>query len=423
MDSNRTTRALRAAVGALGLAAAFALGCAAPAGVPEKSAEVFPVRVGLDRVAAGEVAALRGKRLGLLAHAASVTLDGRHAIQVFREQGLDLVRLFGPEHGLRGRAAAGERVGDDVDAATGLPIVSLYGAHTQPSTEDLAGLDALVVDLQDAGVRFYTYASTMLLALETAAASGVEVIVLDRPNPLGGARVAGLARGPEGSVPTSLVNRAPGPLIHGLTLGEMARYANARRERPARLEVIGMIGWKRAMTWQATGRPWVAPSPNLRSAAAALAYPGIALLEATNVSEGRGTETPFLVFGAPWLDTTRMAIEAPGFRLAPVRFTPRSSAAAPNPKYRDLECRGFAVEIADPEVAEPFRLGVSLLLALGQQPEFELLRSGETLDRLTGSTELRRLLAPPGTLEDVLRAEASAAAAWRRATAPVLLYP
>ncbi len=416
------SRHLGGAIAAVGLAAALTLGCAAPSGIEEQAAPVFPVRVGLDRVAAGEVGGLRGKRLGLLAHGASVTLDGKHAVQVFREQGLDLVRLFGPEHGLRGLAAAGEKVEDGVDAATGLPVVSLYGARSKPAPEDLAGLDALVVDLQDAGVRFYTYSSTMLLCLEAAAETGIELVVLDRPNPLGGERVAGPERGPARPEPPSLVDMAPGPLIHGLTMGEIARYANARRDRPARLRVIAMRGWRRAMIWHGTGRSWVPPSPNLRSADAAIAYPGVALLEATNVSEGRGTATPFLVFGAPWLDSARLSIEVPGFRLAPIRFTPRASAAAPSPKHVDVECEGFAVAIEDPGIADPYRLGVALLLALQRQRGFEWLRGGEALDRLTGSTDLRQALRALSSLEEILATRAEAPATWREATRPLLLY-
>lgn len=272
------------------------------------------VRVGLERVAAGETQALAGKRLGLIVHAASVTADGRHAGEVLRERGLNVVRLFSPEHGLRGQAAAGESVAEDRDPVSGLPVVSLFGERRKPTPADLAGLDALVFDLQDAGVRFYTYASTLILALEAAADAGLDFIVLDRPNPLGGERIEGPISAPRNVVPASFLNLAPGPLVHGLTLGEMARYVNAHRERPARLTVVPMTGWTRRMTWADTGRPWVPPSPNLRSAEAALAYPGTALLEATNVSEGRGTESPFLLLGAPWLQNSG-AVSVPGLRV------------------------------------------------------------------------------------------------------------
>lgn len=390
----------------------------ADAPAPSRRAASPPVRVGLDRVAAGETAALAGKRLGLLAHAASVTLDGRHAIDVLRDRGLDLVRLFAPEHGLQSRAAAGEPVPGGTDGATGLPVVSFYGTDSRPRPEDFAGLDALVIDLQDAGVRFYTYSSTMLLALEAAAEAGLELVVLDRPNPLGGLRVAGPQRLPPESFPESLVSRAPGPLLHGLTLGEMARFANARRARPARLTVVPMLGWRRGMTWHETGRPWVAPSPNLRSADAALAYPGVALLEATNVSEGRGTVAPFLRLGAPWLDPAKVRVEAPGFRLVPTRFTPHGSPAAPDPKHREVECAGFAVEVVDPASADPYALGIALLRELSRQPGFAWTRDGAALAWLLGGTGPAELLENATKLGE----RGSGARRWLAERAPALLY-
>ncbi|MCJ7755221.1 MAG: serine hydrolase, partial [Thermoanaerobaculales bacterium] len=203
------------------------------------------VRVGLDRVAAGEDHGLQGKRLGLIVHAASVTFDGRHAIDAMRDANLDVVRIFTPEHGLQSRAAAGEIVDSGTDPESGLPVVSLYGDHRKPSAEDLEGLDALVFDLQGGGVRFYTYVSTMMLALEAAAEAGIEFVVLDRPNPLGGDRIEGPVSAPRDVVPESFVNMAPGPMVHGLTLGEMARFVNQGLETPARLTVVTMEGWER----------------------------------------------------------------------------------------------------------------------------------------------------------------------------------
>lgn len=407
------------------LCAALLLGACAPRtpGPSSGGRAPFPVEVGLDRVAAGEVPELEGRRLGLVSHAASRTLDGRGAVAVLRGRGLDLVRLFGPEHGRRSQAAAGEEVPDEVDPESGLPVVSLYaGGHDRPTPEDLAGLDAVVVDLQDAGVRFYTYVATMLRCLDAAAESGVEIFVLDRPNPLGGNRMSGPFRGPEGEVRSSLVNLAPGPLIHGLTIGEMARWANARRERPARLTVVPMRGWRREMTWDDTGRRWTPPSPNLRSADAALAYPGIALLEASNVSEGRGTSAPFLRFGAPWLETARLRFEVPGFLLTPTRFTPEASPAAPEPKYLGEPCAGLAVEVADRRAADPFGLGVAVILALRRQPGFEWRRGGEALDWLVGTKSLRRALETARSVEEVIALDGARRAAWRRDVGPFLLY-
>jgi uncharacterized protein YbbC (DUF1343 family) len=380
------------------------------------------VEVGLERVVAERGAPLRGRRVGLLGHSASVTADGRHAIDALRGVGIDVVRLFSPEHGLGGRAAAGENIPGGFDAESGLPVVSLYGEKTKPTAEDLRGLDALVVDLQDAGVRFYTYASTMLLALEAAADVDLEAVVLDRPNPLGGERVEGPVRDP--AMPESLVSMAPGPLVHGLTLGEMATVANRRRTKPGRVRVVPMQGWSRSMTWAETGRPWVDPSPNLRSAEAAMAYPGTCLLEATDASEGRGTEAPFLLIGAPWMDPGRVAREAatPGFALEPATFTPTASPAAPNPKLLGRQCRGLRVKVTDRSAARPWTLGLRLLVALRRHPEFGWVGGGTWLDALSGTKAVRAALERGESADAIVASEAPAIEGWRRERKASLLY-
>ncbi len=380
------------------------------------------VEVGLERVVSEEGAPLRGRRVGLLGHAASLTAEGRHAIDALRGVGVDVVRLFGPEHGLRGRAAAGEKVAGGFDAESGLPLVSLYGDKTKPAAEDLRGLDALVVDLQDGGVRFYTYASTMLLALGAAVDAGLEVVVLDRPNPLGGERVEGPVR--DRAMPESLVSMAPGPLVHGLTLGEMATVANSRRASPGRVRVVTMQGLSRGMTWADTGRPWVNPSPNLRSADAAMAYPGTCLLEATNATEGRGTEAPFLLVGAPWMDPEKVAREAstPGFALAPTTFTPAASPAAPEPKLVGQRCRGVRVRVTDRSAARPWTLGLRLLVALRRHREFQWVRGGTWLDSLTGTKAVRTALERGEGSDAIEASEAAAIERWRHDRAPSLLY-
>jgi uncharacterized protein YbbC (DUF1343 family) len=381
------------------------------------------VEVGLERVERDGGGALKGRRVGLVVHAASVTADGRHAIDVLRASGVDVRRLFAPEHGLRGRAAAGEAVAGGVDSATGLPVVSLYGGKTKPDADDLRGLDALVFDLQDAGVRFYTYSSTLLLCLEAAADAGIELVVLDRPNPLGGELVEGPLADPK-RVPPSLVSRAPGPLVHGLTFGEMARFANARRAAPARLQVVAMGGWRRSMRWRDTGLPWIPPSPNLRSPEAALVYPGVCLLEATNVTEGRGTETPFLLFGAPWMkaEAVAAAVSAPGLRLAPKRFMPVASDAASDPKYRGQECAGLEVQVTDPDAVRPYAFGLTLLQALRRiHPEFRWTREG-ALDWLVGTPDVREALDRGRDVQSILDADREAIEAFGRERRPALLY-
>lgn len=385
-------------------------------------AEPTVVTVGLDRVAADEVGQLQGKRIGLIVHAASVTVDGRHAIDVFRERELDVITLLTPEHGLRGRAAAGEKVGDGEDPISGLPIISLYGNHRKPTPEDLAEIDVLVFDLQGAGVRFYTYVSTLILCLEAAAENGLDFVVLDRPNPLGGERIEGPTSAPRSLVPESFVNLAPGPLVHGLTLGEMARLVNQDLDTPARLSVVEMKSWKRSMTWVDTGRNWVPPSPNLRTPASALAYPGTALLEATNVSEGRGTESPFLLLGAPWLSSKPLELAVAGYELEPVIFTPTASPAAPKPKFLDQECHGLFVRVTDPAKAQPYRLGVTLLSALSSRGEFQWRRDGAALTWLLGTPRLLEALEDGKTIDQILETDRADHTSWRKRRSEALLY-
>jgi uncharacterized protein YbbC (DUF1343 family) len=408
------------------LAPSLARGPSPAAGGPSPSADASSppaVTIGLERVAVDHGGPLRGRKVGFVGHAASVDASGRHAIDVLRSAGVEVVRLFGPEHGLRGRAAAGEEVAGGVDAESGLPVVSLYGAKTRPAAEDLRGLDTLVFDLQDAGVRFYTYASTMLLCVEAAAGAGVECVVLDRPNPVGGARVDGPERDP--AVPSNLF-LTPGPLVHGLTLGEMARLWNARLAKPGRVSVVAMNGWKRPMTWTDTGRPWVVPSPNLRSADAALAYPGTCLLEGTNVTEGRGTDAPFLVIGAPWLKAEELArgAEGFGFGLEAVTFTPEPSPAAPLPKHLGARCQGVRVRVVEPASARPWAFGVGLLVLLKRlHPEsFEWIRDGATIDTLVGTRAFRPAVDRGLPADAVLARDAAAVDRWLEARRPFLLY-
>jgi uncharacterized protein YbbC (DUF1343 family) len=344
--------------------------------------------------------------VALLAHGASRTPDGEPTWNVLESLGARVVRLFAPEHGLASRAGAGEDVADDT--LEGRPVVSLYGQRRKPAPEHLADVDAVVVDLQDVGVRFYTYAGKMLDVIEAALAAGVGVVVLDRPNPLGGDLVEGPAAEP-GERGTTFA-RTPGTLVHGLTLGEIAAASFPK------VRVVRMKGWTRAMRWPATHLRWVRPSPNLRTEQAALAYPGTALLEGTNVSEGRGTDAPFLLLGAPWVDAAALArVESAGFALEPTTFTPAASAAAPSPKHAGVACHGVRVHVVDAERVSGYQLGVTLLRALRRQEGFAWLEDGRNLDRLVAS----------GTLRAAIESGADApddAAAWRAERRGMLLY-
>ena len=390
---------------------------------PHPEAKAGPLQVGLDVLDTEKTSPLKGKKVGLVVNIASITGDTRWAGDVLLKQGVEVVRLFTPEHGLTGQAADGTEVGDSQHKRTGLPIVSLYGKKRKPAPEDLRGLDVLVFDLQDAGVRFYTYMSTLILCLEAAGEAGIEFVVLDRPNPLGGERIEGPVPDRD-EVPASFVNMAPGPLVHGMTTGEMARFVNAARAKPVKLTVVAMKGWTRGMTWADTGRRWMAPSPNLRDAEAALAYPGVALLSATNVSEGRGTDTPFLLLGAPWVKAAELATAAltPGFTLEAATFTPQASEAAPDPIYKGVECSGLRVHVADAKAARPYALGVALLRALRTQPGFEWRDRGAALDRLVGTKSLREALEKDESVDAIVQADAAAIDAFKEKRKSALLY-
>jgi uncharacterized protein YbbC (DUF1343 family) len=376
------------------------------------------VEVGLERLGSTEGRSLVGKRVGLIANAASVTASGRSAQQVLGEHGIRVVRLFAAEHGLSGARRAGERVGGN--AASPTPVVSLYErGHMKPTRADLRGLDALVYDMQDAGVRFYTFVSTMIYAQQAAAAAGVLFVVLDRPNPLGGERVAG----PVADLPESFVGVAPGPLVHGLTAGEMARYVQQHSRRRGRLLVVPMRGWRRSMTWADTGRRWRAPSPSLRSAEAALLYPGTALLEGTTATEGRGTAAPFRIVGAPWagVDALLSAADVPGVSASARRFTPRPTPTVPAPKFSGQQCAGIALTLDDDGV-DTFALGLRLLRALRADAHFAWLDGGDTIDTLLGTRRVRRALDRGASVEAILASQRAGVASWRQMRASALLY-
>ena len=422
----------RAMLGMLPIVSCIAASCGG-AGAPPSPAEADPpqttprsierpppapepavVKIGLERLDAPEAGVLEGKRVGLIANRASVTSDGTPSAEALRAHGVHVVRLFAPEHGLSGRLARGERVKGRAN------IVSLYEpGHRKPTRADLRGLDALVYDMQDAGVRFYTYVSTMIYAQRAAAAAGVTFVVLDRPNPLGGQTVAG----PVADLPDTILSVAPGPLVHGLTAGEMARLVQSRSSPRGRLVVVPMAGWTRDMTWADTGRRWVAPSPSLSSAQAALLYPGIALLEGTTASEGRGTGRAFRKLGAPWARVSPLlaAADVAGVEAVRSTFTPRPTPTGPHPKFNGQRCRGIALEVTGDGV-DTFELGMRLLRALRSQPRFEWLLGGASIDTLVGTRRLRRALDRGASVGAIVASQRGGVAAWRGARRAFLLY-
>jgi uncharacterized protein YbbC (DUF1343 family) len=358
-----------------------------------------PVLSGLDRLVADGGAALRGQRLGLLVHPASVDGRLRHAVALLLSlAGLDVRCLFGPQHGILGQTQDNMIEWEGFrDPVTGLPVHSLYGDVRKPTPQMLADIDTLVIDLQDVGARYYTFAWTMLLCLEACAEAGKRVVILDRPNPIGG-----VVR--EGSILDdayrSFVGMAPIPMRHGLTLGELAIFCRANEGLDLEMDVIWMEGWRRRMWFDQTGLPWVLPSPNMPTLDTALVYPGFCLLEGTNLSEGRGTTRPFEICGAPWLDGPRLAArlagwDLPGCLARPLAFQPAFQ------KHAGQRCGGVQVHVTDLETFRPVLAAVSFLAAAREQdpeafawkqPPYEYESERLPIDILAGGPALRQAL-------------------------------
>jgi uncharacterized protein YbbC (DUF1343 family)/CubicO group peptidase (beta-lactamase class C family) len=384
-----------------------AAGLLAPA-----SAEVLN---GIDVLERDGFKELQGLRVGLITNHTGRDLRGRQTIDVLREApGVKLAALFSPEHGIRGQAD--EKTSDTTDEKTGLPVYSLYGDTRRPKAEQLKNLDALVFDIQDVGVRFYTYVTTMRYAMEEAAKAGLPFFVLDRPNPVNGVDVEGPVADED---KLSFVVYDAVPVRPAMTVGELARYFNEQHRTGCDLRVVKMENWRRGMWLDATGQSWVSPSPNMRSLTEATLYPGVGLLETTNLSVGRGTDTPFELLGAPWVDGRRLASHLNGRGLAgvsfvPVRFTPRASV------YKEQECGGVNIVVTNRALFRPVRAGLEIAVALRR-----LYPQEWKVD------DLIRLLANSDTLGRVKRGDepASIAASWqsglddfRRARARALLY-
>jgi uncharacterized protein YbbC (DUF1343 family)/CubicO group peptidase (beta-lactamase class C family) len=378
-------------------------------GVSEK------VLTGIDVLERDNFKPLAGMRLGLVTNHTGRNREGRATIDVLsKAPGVKLVALFAPEHGIRG--LADENVSDSKDDVTGLPIYSLYGETRRPKPEQLKDLDALVFDIQDVGVRFYTYIATLGYLLEEAAKAKLPVFVLDRPNPIGGVDVEGPMADQD---KLSFTSYHMIPTRHGLTIGELGQLFNRQRNIGADLRVIKMEGWHRWMWFDETNLTWINPSPNMRSLTEATLYPGVGLLETTNVSVGRGTDTPFEIVGAPWIQPDKLADYlnqrgAPGVRFVPVRFTPRGSV------FKDVECGGVNIIVTDRAAFRPLLTGIEMALALRKlypndwqvDKYLRLLVNADTLERVKRGESAREIVASWNSgLQD-----------FRRARAQVLLY-
>jgi len=376
-----------------------------------------PVLTGIDVLAAEGFARLTGKRVGLLTNHTGRSRDGASTIDVLAHaSGVTLVALFSPEHGIRGQLD--EKVDSSRDQATGLPIFSLYGDTRRPTEAMLAGIDTLVVDVQDIGARYYTYPATVAYVLEEAAKRKLDVVVLDRPNPIDGFDIEGSF---QDAASIGFNGYLPMPIRHGLTIGELARLFNGEKNLGANLTVVAMRNWRRDDWYEDTGLSWVNPSPNMRNMLAATVYPGIGAIEGTNLSVGRGTDTPFEQFGAPWIKGPELAAAlnaraVPGVRFYPVTFTPAAGA-----KLGGQACQGVFVIVTDRERLRSVRLGLEVASALsrlyGQQFTLEdaayLLGSKSAIARIRAGDD-------PAAIAS---SWAGDEAKWRLTRAKYLLYP
>jgi uncharacterized protein YbbC (DUF1343 family) len=361
-------------------------------------------------------------------HPASVTPELVASDRALLAAGFDLRALFGPQHGARGEKQDNMIESEPyLDPSSGLPVHSLYGEVRKPTPEMLAGLDVLLFDLQDVGVRVYTFVWTMALAMEACAEAGVRFVVLDRPNPIGGVALEGpvLREGFE-----SFVGLHPVPLRHGLTCGELARWLNDARGIGCDLEVVSCEGWRRRMQWEDTGLPWVLPSPNLPTPDSCRVYPGMVLLEGTNLSEGRGTTRPFELFGAPFVDPEGLVerlegVLDPGVRIRPCHFEPTFQ------KHAGSVCGGGQIHVLDPEAFRPVRTAVAILSAIRalsgeelewREPPYEYELEKPPIDILWGHDGLRRGVDTGAGADAILTGTEAAIAAFSDSVAPYLLY-
>jgi uncharacterized protein YbbC (DUF1343 family) len=380
------------------------------------------VRPGVDVLLSDSLHLVRGLRVGLITNHTGVDARGRSSIDRLTDsEDVHLVSLFSPEHGIRGTQRGGDAVEAGVDAATGLPIHSLYGETRAPTPEMLDGLDALLFDIQDVGARYYTYISTMALAMEAAGKARIPFVVLDRPDPIGGVAVQGNILDPRYS---TFVGLYPVPMRHGMTPGELARLFVGEFGIEAELHVVPVSGLERSMTFGRTGLPWIPPSPNIPSVESALHYPGTCLFEGTNISVARGTDRAFQLLGAPWLDGEALAeamgrYDLDGVRIEPVRFTPESPSDG---KFDGEEIPGVALTATD-STYDPTVTAVALLLETrrmsGDHWEWRI----SHFDRLAGTDALRKGIDAGRPLEELTEGWNRDLAAFRQTRAPYLIYP
>jgi uncharacterized protein YbbC (DUF1343 family) len=387
------------------------------------------VKVGLDVFLLDHLEKIEGKRIGIITNQTGIASTGEHIVDILSSiEGLSIEALYAPEHGIRGNLPDATKMDSYVDEGTGFQVWSLYGKHLKPTQEMLEDVDVLIYDVQDVGARFYTFISTMGLAMEAAAEHGKQFILLDRPNPINGVVLEGPILEESHF---SFVGQYPIPVRYGMTPGEMARMIKGEGWKKGMkgldLKVIPMEGWKRSMWYDQTGLPWLKPSPNIPSILTAAVYPGLCLVEALNLSEGRGTMRPFEQIGAPWINSHKLAeamnaCRLPGVYFRPITFTPvMLPDAAPWNKYRDQDVNGLNLIITNRESLRPLQVMVHLFVNLKKQYPAEL-ELRKNLERLIGISSFRRSIDDLRTPEEILAEWEPGIQAFDKARQKYLLY-
>lgn len=387
------------------------------------------VKVGLDVFLLNHLSMLEGKRVGIITNQTGIASSGEHIVDILSSvEDMSIDALFAPEHGIRGDLPDAIKKDSYVDKRTGIQVWSLYGDHLKPTQEMLEGVDVLIYDLQDVGVRFYTFISTMGLAMEAASELGKQFIVLDRPNPINGVTIEGPIIEKQYF---SFVGQYPIPVRYGMTPGEMAWMIKGEKWMKGMdeldLKVIPMEGWQREMWFDETGLPWIRPSPNIPSILTAAVYPGLCLIEALNLSEGRGTMRPFEQIGAPWINSHKLAetmnfCRLPGIYFKPITFTPvMLPHAAPWNKYRDQDVNGLSLIITDRERLRPLQVMVHLLVTLKKHYPAEL-ELRKNLEQLIGISSFRRSIDDLRSPQEILAEWEPGIQAFDKARQKYLLY-
>jgi len=373
-----------------------------------------------NEILIGNIETFKDKPAALLTNQTGILSDGSHILDALVKSGANVVKIFSPEHGIRGDESYA-----DIDEKTGIPIVSLYGGKTKPTSSDLADVDIIIYDIQDVGARFYTYTSTLYNLIEAAAENNKKVIVCDRPVIIDANYVDGFMLN---SGFASFVGQIPTPVCYAMTCGELAVFLNKYVfGSKAVVEVMPMKNYSRSADYTGLNLPWVKPSPSMFYPSTALCYPATCFLEGTNVSEGRGTDKPFEYFGAPWMNTDVIAAELNGYGLKGVKFetlvfTPVEKISAYPPKYFNKECNGIYINVTDKQLFEPVKCGVAVLIALNKyHAEFKI-NKDNFIDKLAGTDELRKAIAAGSSFEDIIELWSAQLVDFKSKRETILLY-